>query len=196
MSAGRRRESSEVALATLRGRVCATRQTHVRRQRGFDTVTLFDSERVDDVRSKAAGRTGSPFCDPRGFPPGICVPVDVYLDETRVEAQRSVSKNATIRCRCAASGRRPWPAPRLSAICWGLLVPGITAVTASLPRRYLRKNWPQLAASKSAAHSGSLCPRTARKSRLRANGRSVNTAAPASAAAGITRFSAARSASE
>ena len=51
---------------------------------------------------------------------------------------------------------------------------GITAVTASLPRRYLRKNWPQLAASKSAAHSSGFCPRSTRKSRLRANGRSVN----------------------
>jgi len=89
-------------------------------------------------------------------------------------AQRRASKNATILCRCAASGSRPRPAQRLSAMCSGLLVPGITAVTASLPRRYLRKNWPQLAASKSAAHSSGFCPRSARKSRLRANGRSVN----------------------
>jgi Family of unknown function (DUF5681) len=113
-----------------------------------------------------------------------------------VDAQRRASKNATIRARCAASGSRPLPAPRLSAICCALLVPGITAVTASLPSRYLRKNWPQLAASKSAAHSGSLCPRTAPKSRLWSKGISVNTAAPTSTAAGIIRFSAARSPSE
>jgi len=93
-------------------------------------------------------------------------------------AQRRPSKKATIRARCAASGRRPLPAPRLSAMCSRLPVPGITEVTASLARRYLRKNWPEVAASKSAAHPGNFCPRTTRKSRLRAKGRSANTAAP------------------
>ena len=60
-------------------------------------------------------------------------------------------------------GRRPLPALGLSAICFGLLVPRMTAVTAWLPRRYLTKNCAQLVASKSLAHSGSGRPGTARK---------------------------------
>jgi len=98
---------------------------------------------------------------------------DVTGGLPRAPAGRRAAKNATIRWRCAASGRRPRPAPRLSAICSGLLVQGITAVTASLPRRYLKKNCAQLVASKSPAHSGSFCPRAARKSRLRAKDSSV-----------------------
>ena len=43
-------------------------------------------------------------------------------------------------------------------------MPGITQVTASLARRYLRKNWPHVDASNSAAHAGTGLPRTARNS--------------------------------
>jgi len=50
----------------------------------------------------------------------------------------------------------------LSVRCSGLLVAGITAVTAGWARIHLRKNWPQLWQSISAAHGGSARPRTRR----------------------------------
>ena len=58
-----------------------------------------------------------------------------------------------MRWRWSGSGRRPRIAPRLSAMCAGSDVPGMTAVTRSSPSRYLRKNCAQLAA-KSCAQSG------------------------------------------
>src|SRR6185312_16546266 len=61
---------------------------------------------------------------------------------------------AIMRARMAASGRRPRAAPRLSVMCSGLLVPGMTAVTVGLASRYLRKNCAQLLQSNSAAQSG------------------------------------------
>src|ERR1700727_277276 len=51
-------------------------------------------------------------------------------------------------------------APRLSAMCAGSEVPGMTAVTRSSPSRYLRKNCAQLPA-KPVAQSGIARPRTA-----------------------------------
>src|SRR6185312_14076419 len=56
-----------------------------------------------------------------------------------------------MRARMAASGRRPRAAPRLSVMCSGLLVPGMTAVTVGLASRYLRKNCAQLFAEQRAA---------------------------------------------
>ena len=80
--------------------------------------------------------------------------------------------NCTIRRRSSASGNRPRMAPRLSVICAGSAVPGMTAVTLGSPSRYLRKNCAQLPAN-AEAQSGSVLPRTARNNRPRPNGNAV-----------------------
>ena len=59
--------------------------------------------------------------------------------------------NCRICWRCPASGRRPYPAFKSSAMCCGFLVAGITQVIAGSPIRYLRKSCAQPAASNSAA---------------------------------------------
>src|SRR5436189_5009020 len=46
----------------------------------------------------------------------------------------------------------------------------MTAVTCLLPSKDLRKNWPQVTASKSSAHSGKLLPLTARNNDVLPNG--------------------------
>ena len=60
----------------------------------------------------------------------------------------------------------------------------------------LRKKLDQLAQSKSAAQGGSGLPCTLRSSAPDSNGRITSTAVPVSAAAGRSRFSASRTASE
>jgi len=81
-----------------------------------------------------------------------------------------------MRFRSSRFGSRPRIAPRLSVMCSGFDVPGITAVTRLSASKNLRKNSAQLCA-KSCAQSGIALPRTALNSRARPSGTAVNTAA-------------------
>src|ERR1700729_318234 len=82
-------------------------------------------------------------------------------------ADHRLAKKSIIALRCLASGNGPRPALMLSARWAGLVVPGITAVTASWPSRNFKKNCGQVVASNSRAHSGTLLPRTAENTELR-----------------------------
>jgi len=101
-----------------------------------------------------------------------------------------------MRRRIAASGSAPAIAPRLSAACRGLRVPGIAQVTAGCARIHLRKYCAQLAHPAACAHSGTAFPFTRPNIAPSANGRFTITATRASAAAPSRRASACGSASE
>src|SRR5262249_46771271 len=87
----------------------------------------------------------------------------VFLSET-VDRGQTARICAAIRSRIAGAGRRPSAALRLSARCWGRLVPGMTHVTDGSARIHLRKNCAQLSQSNSAAHGGTPWARTRWKS--------------------------------
>ena len=125
----------------------------------------------------AASEAGSSGCVRRSHRPMTSATTNIALIwSARARSDYRLSRKATIRLRWSGSGRRPRMAPRLSAICAGSEVPGITAVTRSSPSRYLRKNCAQLLA-KSLAQSGTVLPRTARKRRPLPNGWAVSTPA-------------------
>src|SRR5207247_1407087 len=106
------------------------------------------------------------------------------------------SKYTDIRRRIASSGSGPEAAPRLSATCLGLRVPGIAQVTEGCPRIHLRKNWAQLAQPISFAQSGTGLSLTRRNIAPSAKGRLTITAVRLSAATASNRRSASGSARE
>src|SRR5688572_18462368 len=71
--------------------------------------------------------------------------------EFRQRAAGSASIVAIIRLRIAASGRRPRPPPRLSAIFFAWLVAGVTTVIAGWLATNLMKNCAHVVASNSLA---------------------------------------------
>src|SRR5690349_4207171 len=89
-----------------------------------------------------------------------------YNDET----------NAVIRWRIFPSGSRPTPPAMLSSICCGLLVAGITQVTAGWATIHFRKNCAHDRQSISAAHGGSGFAATRPNKAPAPNGRLIITA--------------------
>src|SRR5262245_51398119 len=113
-----------------------------------------------------------------------------------VVAGQSAAKCAAILARIAGSGRGPAAAPRLSAACAGLRVPGMTQVTAGSARIHLSENWAQLSQPMSLTQSGRATPLVRRNSAPSANGRFTITAVRVSAATRIRRDDASGSTSE
>src|SRR5438874_11555227 len=88
----------------------------------------------------------------------------------------NVETNSSIRRRIFASGSRPSPPAMLSSICCGLLVAGITQVTAGWATIHFRKKWAQDRQLISAAHGGRGFAATRPNKETAPKGRIINTA--------------------